>query len=229
MGISCDRFPTVPALLHDLRHYTFSAQAGSPIVLQVTSRVWVVWGIMVAAPAQVASSGITVIPLGQYTIELNLSSLLLAWSITEIVRYSFFAFKVRLSCLLVSITSCCHPDHRSNYLPIRGLCIPLGCSLSACITFPCKSVTPVVCLTPARGQALSRYQTSKVNIMCRHPSSCISTSHLAFLHTVLCHMHRAGTGSCHLPDAHAHHYSAVSITSMLNPMHTLTLTLIFRS
>ncbi|DBB16231.1 TPA: hypothetical protein ACH3X3_014555 [Trebouxia sp. C0006] len=62
-------------------------------VLQVTSRVWVVWGIMVAAPAQIASTGVTIVPLGKDSIELNLMSLLLAWSITEIVRYSFFAFK----------------------------------------------------------------------------------------------------------------------------------------
>lgn len=55
--------------------------------------MWVVWGIMVAAPAQIASRGITIIPLGPYSIELNLVSLLLAWSVTEIVRYSFFAFK----------------------------------------------------------------------------------------------------------------------------------------
>lgn len=61
--------------------------------MQVASRMWVVWGIMVAAPAQIASRGITIIPLGPYSIELNLVSLLLAWSVTEIVRYSFFAFK----------------------------------------------------------------------------------------------------------------------------------------
>jgi len=62
----------------------------------VTSRVWVVWGIMVAAPAQIASRGVTIVPLGKHSIELNLMSLLLAWSITEIVRYSFFAFKVKV-------------------------------------------------------------------------------------------------------------------------------------
>lgn len=62
-------------------------------LLEVTSRVWVVWGIMVAAPAQIASRGVTIVPLGKHSIELNLMSLLLAWSTTEIVRYSFFAFK----------------------------------------------------------------------------------------------------------------------------------------
>lgn len=64
--------------------------------MQVASRVWVVWGIMVAAPAHIASQGITLLPLGPYSIQLNLMSLLLAWSITEIIRYSFFAFKVRM-------------------------------------------------------------------------------------------------------------------------------------
>lgn len=62
-------------------------------VMQVASRVWIVWGIMVAAPAQVASQGITILPLGSHSIQLSLMSLLLAWSITEIIRYSFFAFK----------------------------------------------------------------------------------------------------------------------------------------
>lgn len=51
---------------------------------------------MVAAPAQIASRGVTIVPLGKHSIELNLLSLLLAWSITEIVRYSFFAFKVKI-------------------------------------------------------------------------------------------------------------------------------------
>ena len=59
--------------------------------------MWVVWGIMVAAPAQIASTGVTIVPLGKDSIELNLMSLLLAWSITEIVRYSFFAFKVNVA------------------------------------------------------------------------------------------------------------------------------------
>ncbi|KAL3152245.1 hypothetical protein ABBQ32_001324 [Trebouxia sp. C0010 RCD-2024] len=61
--------------------------------MQVASRVWVVWGIMVAAPAQIASRSLTVLPLGAYSMQLNLMSLLLAWSVTEIIRYSFFAFK----------------------------------------------------------------------------------------------------------------------------------------
>lgn len=49
---------------------------------------------MVAAPTQIASDGISILPVGPYSFQLNLMSLLLAWSITEIVRYSFFAFKV---------------------------------------------------------------------------------------------------------------------------------------
>ena len=64
--------------------------------MQVASRIWIVWGIMFAAPAQISSRGITILPLGSYSVELNLVSLLLAWSITEIVRYSFFAFKARI-------------------------------------------------------------------------------------------------------------------------------------
>ena len=89
--------------------------------MQVASRVWVVWGIMVAAPAQIASGGITVVPLGQHSIQLNLVSLLLAWSVTEIVRYSFFAFKVT-----VSGVSGCQPTD-----PIAALHCTKGCETSS--------------------------------------------------------------------------------------------------
>ena len=74
--------------------------------MQVASRVWVVWGIMVAAPAHIASEGITLLPLGACSIQLNLMSLLLAWSVTEIIRYSFFAFKVRLMVSLRYSSAC---------------------------------------------------------------------------------------------------------------------------
>ena len=80
--------------LHSL-HLNTSAEMCRHAAMQVSSRVWVVWGIMVAAPAQIASGGITILPLGPYSVQLNLMSLLLAWSVTEIIRYSFFAFKVR--------------------------------------------------------------------------------------------------------------------------------------
>lgn len=61
---------------------------------------------MVAAPAQIASQSLTVLPLGAYSIQLNLMSLLLAWSVTEIIRYSFFAFKVRLMMTLRYSSAC---------------------------------------------------------------------------------------------------------------------------
>lgn len=62
-------------------------------VLQVASRVWLVWGILVAAPAQVTSRGIDLLPIKGLSFELNLVTLLAAWSVTEIIRYSFFAVK----------------------------------------------------------------------------------------------------------------------------------------
>ena len=83
--------------------------------MQVASRVWVVWGIMVAAPPQIASKGISIPPFGPYFIQLNLMSLLLAWSITEIIRYSFFAFKVRL----VQTLACNQLDNRPLGSPLR--------------------------------------------------------------------------------------------------------------
>ena len=63
-------------------------------VLQVASRVWLVWGVLVAAPAQVTASGLDMIPFKGVSFELNLITLLVAWSVTEIIRYSFFAVKV---------------------------------------------------------------------------------------------------------------------------------------
>lgn len=65
-------------------------------VLQVSSRVWLVWGILVAAPAQVTARGLDIIPFKGLSFELNLITLLVAWSVTEIIRYSFFAVKVSL-------------------------------------------------------------------------------------------------------------------------------------
>ena len=82
--------------IHTPVPYTImSAELCRHAAMQVSSRVWVVWGIMVAAPSQIASGGFTVLPLGPFSVQLNLMSLLLAWSTTEIIRYSFFAFKVR--------------------------------------------------------------------------------------------------------------------------------------
>lgn len=91
-------------------------------VLQVASRLWLVWGILAAAPAQVTSRGINVSPVNQLPFELNLVTLLTTWSVTEIIRYSFFAIKV----LHHSCNSCVwllkiHTISSFNYYGVHNL------------------------------------------------------------------------------------------------------------
>ena len=55
------------------------------------SRMWVLWGIILAVPKETIDGAVR---LGPLPLELNLKSLLLAWGITEVIRYSFYALKV---------------------------------------------------------------------------------------------------------------------------------------
>ncbi len=84
-----------------------------PSGMQVASRLWVVWGIIHPAqrettggrvplgslplpawlPPQVAQAA-GVAPGGSLPLALSLATLLAAWSLTEVVRYGFFAIKV---------------------------------------------------------------------------------------------------------------------------------------
>ena len=59
--------------------------------MQVLSRMWVLWGIILAVPQKTINGAVGLTPL---PLELNLNSLLLAWGITEVIRYSFYALKV---------------------------------------------------------------------------------------------------------------------------------------
>ncbi|KXZ56690.1 hypothetical protein GPECTOR_1g621 [Gonium pectorale] len=69
----------------------------SPVMItgmQVASRLWVLWGII--NPEQALTTGGAVslgAKVGGVPLQLNLATLLAAWSITEVVRYSFFAIK----------------------------------------------------------------------------------------------------------------------------------------
>ena len=70
--------------------------------VQVASRLWLVWGIIhpVTRPTTTGAlrladvGGPAVLPGLNIPLELNLVSLLLAWSCSEVIRYSFYAFKV---------------------------------------------------------------------------------------------------------------------------------------
>ena len=64
--------------------------------MQVASRIWCLWGIVVAAPVPTTTSGLPATPLGHLgpiPIQLNLISLLTAWCLSEVIRYGFFALK----------------------------------------------------------------------------------------------------------------------------------------
>lgn len=69
--------------------------------MQVASRLWVLWGLIALVPGPTIGGGIVlwrgVVPgLGRsLTLQLNLVTLLVAWAVSEIIRYSFYAFKVR--------------------------------------------------------------------------------------------------------------------------------------
>ncbi|KAK9816955.1 hypothetical protein WJX72_007375 [[Myrmecia] bisecta] len=68
----------------------------SPVMttlMQITSRIWVVWGLLHPVPGPTTSGSIPLLKLPNFTLKLDLFSLLLAWSITEIIRYSFYALK----------------------------------------------------------------------------------------------------------------------------------------
>ncbi|EFJ42903.1 hypothetical protein VOLCADRAFT_83422 [Volvox carteri f. nagariensis] len=75
----------------------------SPVAItgmQVASRLWIVWGIINLAPGEATRGSVMVgpklplpAPVGDFQPQLSLTTLLLAWSVTEVIRYGFFAVK----------------------------------------------------------------------------------------------------------------------------------------
>lgn len=68
--------------------------------MQVASRIWCLWGIVHAAPGATVARGVGIPakPLGyllggKIPIQLNLVTLLTAWCLSEVIRYSYFALK----------------------------------------------------------------------------------------------------------------------------------------
>jgi very-long-chain (3R)-3-hydroxyacyl-CoA dehydratase len=61
----------------------------------VSSRLWVLWGLinLAVAPTTTGSVKVLQLPSGA-SFQLDLLSLLTAWCITEVIRYGFFACKV---------------------------------------------------------------------------------------------------------------------------------------
>eukprot|EP01024_Parvocaulis_polyphysoides_P061706 TRINITY_DN685_c0_g1_i4.p1 TRINITY_DN685_c0_g1~~TRINITY_DN685_c0_g1_i4.p1 ORF type:complete len:198 (-),score=9.49 TRINITY_DN685_c0_g1_i4:28-621(-) len=61
--------------------------------LQVASRIGILWGILMPCSKEISNGGITLYQSENFKFELNLITLMLAWSITEIIRYLFFTMK----------------------------------------------------------------------------------------------------------------------------------------
>ena len=67
--------------------------------VQVASRLWVLWGLIQIAPHETSTGALR---LGSSQLQLNLATLLIAWSTSEILRYSLYAFKVTPDSLSVA-------------------------------------------------------------------------------------------------------------------------------
>eukprot|EP00798_Chlamydomonas_sp_ICE-L_P013857 gene13856-19780_t len=62
--------------------------------MQVASRIWLLWGIIVPVSEPCVAGQVTILKTeGHGSLELDLFTLLMAWSLSEVVRYSFFALK----------------------------------------------------------------------------------------------------------------------------------------
>ena len=79
------------------------AEGGGSAVLQVGSRIWVLWGIINLAPRPTTSGSVELLRFGQHAVQLNFVTLVVAWSLTEVVRYSFYAVKVRFNLLTMPV------------------------------------------------------------------------------------------------------------------------------
>lgn len=71
--------------------------------IQVFSRIWALWGIVNVVPDATTAGSIKLLDVGPIRLQLNLTSLLVAWSISEVLRYTFYVFKVGLSNAVAAI------------------------------------------------------------------------------------------------------------------------------
>lgn len=61
--------------------------------IQVLSRYWALWGIVEVAPEATSSGSLTLLKAGPVTLQLSMITLLFCWSVTEVLRYGFYAAK----------------------------------------------------------------------------------------------------------------------------------------
>ncbi|KDD75900.1 protein tyrosine phosphatase-like protein [Helicosporidium sp. ATCC 50920] len=89
------KFAQTPALLEVL-HSVLGLVRSPPLVtgLQVASRLWLTWGVVALVPGATTTQAVTLLSAGgQPVLQLSLLTLLGAWSVTEVIRYAFFALK----------------------------------------------------------------------------------------------------------------------------------------
>ena len=68
--------------------------------MQVASRLWLLWGVIVPVKEPTVTGSLLLLDLGGgFKLELSLFTLVTAWALSEVIRYSFFMLKVRVSCL----------------------------------------------------------------------------------------------------------------------------------
>ena len=78
----------------DVLDWRCQRSAGVIAVIQVLSRYWALWGIVEVAPEAAKHGALKLFTVGDVTLQLNLITLLFCWSLTEILRYGFYAAKV---------------------------------------------------------------------------------------------------------------------------------------
>ncbi len=71
-------------------------------VIQVLSRYWALWGIVEQAPVATSTGALTLLKAGPVTLQLNMITLLFCWSVTEVLRYGFYAVKVKIPSIYTS-------------------------------------------------------------------------------------------------------------------------------
>lgn len=62
--------------------------------MQVGSRIWILWGIVNLVPGICSLSSVPLGKAGGVAFAFNYTTLLYAWSITEVIRYFFYGIKV---------------------------------------------------------------------------------------------------------------------------------------
>ena len=63
--------------------------------MQVASRLWLLWGIVDAAPAAALTRHERGLSIGDFSLPFGFQTMLIAWGLSEAIRYSFFSVKAR--------------------------------------------------------------------------------------------------------------------------------------